>query len=934
MSWRRRRRGTQWLNQTKKNPHSAAHYGVYAFKPKSPLAIVDTGIDPYMGVAVWLEAHKQNEFKYRPAQDRTAVQRFGEMTAPRSLQVLVPLFIVLMTFSAFAGEREQGTLAAGPESRRQPRDLASARRRHCRHARPGAAAGDHPRRRRARADVGWRHLTSDPSRRRSSCGLSHLLRDLHRRVARRLGAGAFVATRAGHAADLLVREQSRRLACVRRPRRWLHPTPSAVEFQKAMEADLNNPAGNAGSGSSGARPSCCANMTSTSVDALPIAFSGHLAAGRRESRQRGVRPSLRAAVRHLSAPEPGLPDRRAWSHRRWRCGRSRWAWPAPTSSSIAISSAPRGLSPRIQRTMNDDITAHQQKGQCLPRRARAVGAGAGFRLRGAIDRMGARQHPVESSGFWRWVARCWPRADLDGDGRSRPWPEAGSSCMSARILSTNGARCAPTPPSGWSAVSSAWPSATRVLNGVRWVGFQRAALEAAAAEEADRYERCKRRSRAAAESGVPVSPFADPRNPTKFGGRLGPRYATLPPAPLAPLAIGQSDLLPYYFKVSTDARETSSRRPRSRIRIACSSGRFDLAFVLVFLYPLLILAVTYNMLSAEKEQGTLALALSQPISLGTLVTGKVMLRALLARRHRRRLLAARAPGDGREPDGSPARRRAWPVASGCRRIRRLLVRARGAGRVARPHRPRRTRRSWPRVAGAGRAAALALQPHRHDALSCAFAGRDGPGHARRLRRGASAASTLLARYYEDHPELASGGAEQAMNDFNIVRVAVDDDVARRVRPVVDRYEQQIARQQATIDRLRFLSPAVLMQDALNDVAGTGMPRHRPSSPGDRYHARWRGLHAADLPEGHHHRHRRHAPIRLRRGTPRRGSRPRAACHRWPRAARGSDWMARPGPAAPVSGGLTTSRRRLEALHNVGMEARSLTPGLKGSLGIG
>ena len=66
----------QWLTQPKKNPHSAAHYGVYAFKPASPLAMVDTGIDPYVGVAVWLEAHKQNEMKYRPAQDRTAVQRF------------------------------------------------------------------------------------------------------------------------------------------------------------------------------------------------------------------------------------------------------------------------------------------------------------------------------------------------------------------------------------------------------------------------------------------------------------------------------------------------------------------------------------------------------------------------------------------------------------------------------------------------------------------------------------------------------------------------------------------------------------------------------------------------------------------------------------------------------------------------------------------
>jgi ABC-2 type transport system permease protein len=100
----------QWLDQGTKNPHSAAHYGVYAFKPRNRLAMVDTGIEPYVGVAAWLEAHKQNEFKYRPAQDRTAVQRFGELTAAEGFLVLLPLFIVLVTFGAFAAEREQGTL--------------------------------------------------------------------------------------------------------------------------------------------------------------------------------------------------------------------------------------------------------------------------------------------------------------------------------------------------------------------------------------------------------------------------------------------------------------------------------------------------------------------------------------------------------------------------------------------------------------------------------------------------------------------------------------------------------------------------------------------------------------------------------------------------------------------------------------------------------
>jgi hypothetical protein len=73
-----------------------------------------------------------------------------------------------------------------------------------------------------------------------------------------------------------------------------------------------------------------------------------------------------------------------------------------------------------------------------------------------------------------------------------------------------------------------------------------------------------------------------------FGSRFGPRYAMLPPAPLTPLAIGQSDLLPYYFKVSTDARETMLAATEIENPQRLLAGRFDLAFVAVFLYPLLM----------------------------------------------------------------------------------------------------------------------------------------------------------------------------------------------------------------------------------------------------------------------------------------------------------------------------------------------------------
>jgi ABC-2 type transport system permease protein len=110
-----------WLSQPSKDPHTAAHYGAYAFKPRGPLTLVDSGVNDYTGVAAFLEAHKQNEFQFRPAQDRASIARLGRLTAAVTLQFLVPILIMLLAFTKFAGEREDGTLrqllAAGVPSR-------------------------------------------------------------------------------------------------------------------------------------------------------------------------------------------------------------------------------------------------------------------------------------------------------------------------------------------------------------------------------------------------------------------------------------------------------------------------------------------------------------------------------------------------------------------------------------------------------------------------------------------------------------------------------------------------------------------------------------------------------------------------------------------------------------------------------------------------
>ncbi|MGE3507979.1 MAG: ABC transporter permease [Vicinamibacterales bacterium] len=271
----RRSTRSQWLNQPAKNPHSAAHYGVYAFKPKSRLSIVDTGIDPYVGVAAWLEAHKQNEFKYRPAQDRTALQRFGDLTAAEGFLVLLPLFIVLVTFNAFSGEREQGTLRQLMSLGVRPHDLLAGKALGVAAALalvlvPATAAG-----------VVGLALTSE---------FGALGQDLPRAVT--LGAVYLVyfATLVAIGLGVSLRARSSRAALLVLLAFWfvnsvvatraaadvaaaLYPTPSAVAFQAALEQDLADQR-SVEEKLQQHRQALMRRYNVTSMEAVPVNFSG------------------------------------------------------------------------------------------------------------------------------------------------------------------------------------------------------------------------------------------------------------------------------------------------------------------------------------------------------------------------------------------------------------------------------------------------------------------------------------------------------------------------------------------------------------------------------------------------------------------------------------------------------------------------------------
>ena len=99
-----------WLDQGNANPHNAAHYGTYAFKPKYPLSLLDPGVDKFTGISVYLEAHARNEAEHVAAADQTGLARFGDITPDFILLFIIPLFIVLIGHDNWTKEKQRGTL--------------------------------------------------------------------------------------------------------------------------------------------------------------------------------------------------------------------------------------------------------------------------------------------------------------------------------------------------------------------------------------------------------------------------------------------------------------------------------------------------------------------------------------------------------------------------------------------------------------------------------------------------------------------------------------------------------------------------------------------------------------------------------------------------------------------------------------------------------
>ena len=301
-----------------------------------------------------------------------------------------------------------------------------------------------------------------------------------------------------------------------------------------------------------------------------------------------------------------------------------------------------------------------------------------------------------------------------------------------------------------------------------------------------------------------------------------PEPAVLPPTGLAAFATGQSDLQLSYVAVSAVPMAKITEKSELGNPVNLKRGSFDLAFVIVFLLPIFILAISYDMLSSEHERGTLAMVLSHPISLGKLMTSKVISRAAI-------IVAVVLAGGfaalltiGTQLDSPDTWMRfgLWIAATllySCFWFAlAVLVNAMG----------RNSATNGLVLAGVW-LALTAVVP----TLVSVVATSTYPTPSRfdfiTASRDAQTASEknyveALNQYFYDHVEYTPGAN---VKDFLAVSMAKADAVDKAMAPLYARFQTQLARQDRMVSRFQFLSPAIMMQQALNSISGTDAGRY-------------------------------------------------------------------------------------------------------------
>lgn len=379
-------------------------------------------------------------------------------------------------------------------------------------------------------------------------------------------------------------------------------------------------------------------------------------------------------------------------------------------------------------------------------------------------------------------------------------------------------------------------------NGLAQTRANDAMIEKVLARDSEAAGRTLDRLRRLTAGSEKPGPFDNLANPATLGNAAGP-HAVLPSLPLAPYAVGQSDMMPSYYRIGMKAKVDFLYDSEIENPWTLLSGHFDLAFVITWVLPLLIFALSYNLLSQEREDGTQRILLSQPLNIGTLVLGKLAVRAaaLLGMAVGLPIILALAF----RPETRGLEQAGWLVLWG------LLVLGYGLFWFALAFAVNTLRRSsatnaliliasWTGLVLIVPVLLNLVVGHWHPAPSrTALANATRAIQADNLKRYDDLFSGDF-RYIAEPETLLVHDGKIEIPPRTLASFLAKRDMDRRVDTHLQRFDDALAAQQGAVDRMSLMSPAIILHDGMTALAGTDALRHADfRGKVSRFHDGWR-----------------------------------------------------------------------------------------------
>ena len=126
-----------------------------------------------------------------------------------------------------------------------------------------------------------------------------------------------------------------------------------------------------------------------------------------------------------------------------------------------------------------------------------------------------------------------------------------------------------------------------------------------------------------------LSRFRNPFDPYAAGNRFGSPYAEKPPFSYSALAVGQGDIYPDSYLITLRDLEQVVSKAAIQNPVQIYHGVMDLAFIIAFILPLLIIGYMYNIRSDEEEQNRMGWILSSGITMKSFLVSRLAIRFLI-----------------------------------------------------------------------------------------------------------------------------------------------------------------------------------------------------------------------------------------------------------------------------------------------------------------